>query len=162
MNESELRAIDERIAVEVMGFRGVGFYGPTKPRGSHADQILCASAEKALALYRQHWPAAVVRDHVEGRLSLSHWKDGCGTLMLDEYSTDIYAAWAVVEKMRERGWQFNIFSPNSEGGEWEAEFSRPGPVHADELWANEVAAETAPLAICGAALAALGSEASRA
>lgn len=57
------------------------------------------------------------------------------------YSTDIADAWLVVEKMRERGFVISA-TPNQQS--WCATFG------ADSVWG-----ETAPLAICRAALAAV-------
>jgi hypothetical protein len=65
-------------------------------------------------------------------------------------SEDIAATWLVVEKMRERDWQLELFSRDGEGVEaqWWADFGRHG----------ERTAATAPLAICLAALHALEAE----
>lgn len=68
------------------------------------------------------------------------------------FSTDIAAAWLVVEKMHALGWYFVLLE------RWLAIFGR-------EEWTNNIfyarevpsaSADTAPLAICNAALAALG------
>jgi hypothetical protein len=71
---------------------------------------------------------------------------------LPNYSTDISDAWTVVEKMRERAeaWEFNI---ESNLGKWKAGFFSNGE-YFDSDWE-----ETASLAICRAALRAVGGEA---
>ena len=62
-----------------------------------------------------------------------------------KYSSDISAAWLVVEKMLERGYWLTLEQNLSDC--WQATFS-------DEYSADHEA--TAPLAICRAALSALG------
>lgn len=72
-----------------------------------------------------------------------------------EYSTDIAAAWQVVEKMRTDGWRFDLY--DSFAG-WRATFGRPGGIDRGEnMWVLRASDrhETAPEAICRAALAAL-------
>lgn len=72
-----------------------------------------------------------------------------GVLGVPPLSTDIAAAWKVVEVMRERGYfpHIGFFGQNES---WRANFRRE---NADGEWAD-----AAPLAICRAALAALASE----
>lgn len=62
-------------------------------------------------------------------------------------STDIAAAWTVVEKMRTCGHHFILCDSQVEG--WAAEFGQCGPVPTT----LRRYAQTAPLAICKAALA---------
>ena len=64
------------------------------------------------------------------------------------FSTDIAAAWMVVERMRELGWFFEVSAECD--SQWVAYFDK-------ERYASE-AADTAPLAICRAALRARGEE----
>ena len=68
---------------------------------------------------------------------------------IPRYSTDIVAAWLVVEYMRADGW---FFSLNNCAGGWTAWFVR---VDGDREH-RAVAERSAPLAICHAALAAIG------
>lgn len=70
---------------------------------------------------------------------------------LAHYSTDIAAAWLVVEKMHDE-WSFDC-GDDALSGEWEAQFLKveEGPRHS-----GHGRAETAALAICRAALAAVG------
>lgn len=73
-----------------------------------------------------------------------HWD------ILPHYSTDIAAAWQIVDHLRsgERG--FNLFAANSASfPAWIATF------YPDAYEDHEAAADTAPMAICLAALAAL-------
>jgi len=63
-------------------------------------------------------------------------------------STDIAAAWTVVEKM-EQDYHFNII--RNKGGEYMAGFNK------DNKWYSEFA-DTASMAICRAAIKALGGE----
>lgn len=80
---------------------------------------------------------------------------------VDHYCTDIAAAWEVVEKMRADGWEFEIWDRDAHltrahGVPWGAEFSREGL--AWEPLRRKGSADTAPLAICLAALASLPEE----
>jgi hypothetical protein len=69
---------------------------------------------------------------------------------LPDYSRDIYSAWDVVEKMYELGYSYYLLGiPASR--DHQCYFALP-----DKLTATAVRAATAPLAICRAALAALG------
>ena len=67
------------------------------------------------------------------------------------YSTDIAAAWPVLEKLRLKYTTVKIFAQNG----WSVAL---GLIHADggEVWTVLVNAPTAPLAICKAALKAKG------
>lgn len=83
-----------------------------------------------------------------------HYRDANGQYMTDgstfSPSTDWGDAGLVVEKMRQQGRDFVM---ESNGGEWWAQFAGTEPFlsgHSD--------GDTAPLAICRAALAALGKE----
>lgn len=75
-----------------------------------------------------------------------------------QFSSDIAAAWAVVTKMRELGWYLIM---NDTMSRYRARFFQADPVFWPEQWAKNpdipltVWAETAPLAICLAALAAV-------
>lgn len=80
-----------------------------------------------------------------------HWitdnKEVATWFELPKYSTDISAAWEVITKMKERNWWIAL---NAEYKEWNAMF----------YWdphqqAYECGAETAPEAICKAALLAV-------
>jgi hypothetical protein len=69
------------------------------------------------------------------------------------WSTDIRAAWVVVEKMRERGWDVSV--ERDQESLWCCVFYRGGDM-AMKDWNPHVATnESAPMAICEAALKAL-------
>ena len=74
--------------------------------------------------------------------------------LLPQFSTDIAAAWQVVEHLKAE-WMFNLIGPSAKK-QWAASFmnSKNATVFAI------IAADTAPLAICLAALKAVGYEAS--
>jgi len=76
-----------------------------------------------------------------------HATDGY-TGMVQHYSKYIAAAWQVEEKMRESGWEF-VYDDDSEGKV--AMFSR-GRDQWGEIDVHSAMADTAPLAICKAAL----------
>jgi hypothetical protein len=73
-----------------------------------------------------------------------------------EYSTDIAAAWTVVEKLREGKYEFTLFNDSDKTGEiWRVYFGPTDSLLEDALL-PAVDADTAPLAICRAALCAVG------
>lgn len=82
-----------------------------------------------------------------------HYAEDLDTLL--PYSTDIAAAWPVVERMRELRWVFSLCTLNA--GDFYCIFkvhefsSRPSAIH-------DARADTAPHAICLAALRAVGVE----
>lgn len=69
------------------------------------------------------------------------------------YSTDISAAWQVVERMRERGWAVGVQQKHA--SEWQASFVIP---KAGKRWCAFAEDAAAARAICLAALRALGVE----
>jgi hypothetical protein len=77
--------------------------------------------------------------------------------VVPHYSTDIAEAWRVVEKMREKGWDVMVDTTGYPGEEWRC-----------LMWQGErerwipAAAQSAPMAICLAALKANGIEVSAA
>ncbi len=73
--------------------------------------------------------------------------DGSRRGALPHYSTDIADAWQVIEHMNDRGWSPTVFC---EFQWWIANF------FTDIAGSFEASAETAPLAICLAALRAMG------
>lgn len=80
--------------------------------------------------------------------------DGTATVMPDMFSTDIAAAWTVVEKMRADGWGFGFGT--EEGGGWAAIFANGRDGMAFEEYEEGYSFEAAaPLAICRAALKAV-------
>lgn len=66
------------------------------------------------------------------------------------YSTDIAAAWRVVERLRELGWIVDLFD---EGRGWSVSFERDRTISSAN---NQADALTAPHAICLAAMKAFG------
>ena len=69
------------------------------------------------------------------------------------YSDEIAAAWQVVEKMRELGWWPSMYLAGRKS--WRVYFHGHDPAH---LASHAASADTAPEAICLAALAAVGAE----
>jgi hypothetical protein len=109
------------------------------------DRVLDADvAEKVMG-----WTVELI---VSGRDAFEEWRDPQGWrygATPPSYSSDIAAAWQVVEHMRTRGWRFEIHEL-WEG--WRAIF-----VLRATYAEYQERAESAPLAICRAALAAIGS-----
>lgn len=116
------RALDAEIAEKVMG----GVWVPNTGCAGHA--------------WLQVGSLTVMERGYPRKSSREVW-DTC-----PRYSTDIAAAWLMVEKMRETGRYFHLeFSTIR--GDWRCEFGTEPDI--------DRTARTAPLAICLAALAAL-------
>lgn len=110
------RELDAVIADRVFGYAGIGYYGPTKPHGCHQDYALM-SKEEAEAAYLEHWkgdcPGTHRWDPERDAVDILHWREGWGPLYIPDWSEDIDAAWELVERLREGGWEMNL-SVNSQ------------------------------------------------
>lgn len=130
------RDLDIRIAEELFGLKGVGYYGPTIAHGMHQDYKLM-SREDAYKAFVELWPEDSQPNNVEG-VDLCHWGENWGPLNVDEYSTEIMDAWNIVRKISE---ELCDFSLEKSGGNWTAS------------WPGFTATDTTPeRAICLAAL----------
>ncbi len=74
--------------------------------------------------------------------------------LLDQYSTEITAAWEVLEVLRSQGWSFSVSSPYKLAGGDQHAWRCTLDHKADTDY--EVEADSAPHAICLAALKACG------
>lgn len=121
---------------------------------------LDALVSDAMGIPRTEWR---YRCYVERHERDESWCYDCGALIgnqgADEripapYSTDIAAAFLVVEKLRADGWRFSLDDSGADGQTWEAWFCRDWD---GESWAVTVCEKAASMehAICLAALAAL-------
>lgn len=72
------------------------------------------------------------------------------------FSTNIVAAWTVVEYLKKHIEMFDVGWSPSHGGEWYCVFLKIQNVSAREVAWKAVRAHTAPIAICLAALKAVG------
>ncbi len=134
--------LDALIAEKVMGFPGpTGYWGPNKPKGTHLDyDFFGMDQDASQAAYMLHWGR-------KGTIGLCRWKEGWGPLCVDEYSTDISAAWEVVEKIRV-GRDIHIESGLYEGEErWSV-----STCYEVGEWKGWISADKPELAICRAAL----------
>lgn len=131
------RALDALVAEKVMGFR---WRRPIQP----------------LLIGYVHYAALLPLDApADGRITTTPDDEALTACVrvIDAvpcYSTNISAAWLVVEKLREMGWA-NISVSNFHAPEWGCTLWREPDSDYDE-WAD---APTAPLAICRAALQAV-------
>lgn len=93
-----------------------------------------------------------------GKKPLSDGQNSRDNYLIPPYSTDIAAAWQVVEKMRLLGWRFEIFDTVRHS--WWARFGRGEFNHYENEWDEEHIADenSCTLAICLAALKAVGVE----
>lgn len=71
------------------------------------------------------------------------------------YSTDIAAAWKVVERLKEAGHEIHVTNswPYNRGSRWMCEVCSGNEATPNTIW-HSAKADTAPLAICRAALSA--------
>lgn len=76
-----------------------------------------------------------------------------------EFSTDIRDAWQVVERIETKGWFVEVGWCNAQYGPERRAWCYVGEYGCDELYVGEAYENTAPLAICRAALKALRREA---
>ena len=137
------RELDARIAEKVMGATWKRHDGATGDwlAFDHADAMLTQNRPVSL------WVLAARTER-----GVQAWPE-CRA-----YSTDIAAAWLVVEKMRADGFMFRINATADDAGveTWAARF---WTLDRDDDFCDRYAA-TAPHAICLAALAAINAEAS--
>lgn len=112
--------------------------------GRELDALI---AEKVMGLKRSdHWPVVDLRE--DRSRPLDRWDDDQGNIVpLPAYSTSIEAAWEVVEKIAslKNCWRLRL-EKHPQG--WSVDF--------ETEWKVELVAETAPHAICLAALKAMG------
>ncbi len=93
---------------------------------------------------------SLVAEKVMGYTTYGQFRDKDGVrVMIDRYSTDIAAAWEVAEKMTSLFWEMNL-DTGSKSNTTKVEFYRTF----DQTF-HVVVANTAPEAICKAALLAL-------
>lgn len=102
---------------------------------------------------------ALVAEKVMGESSgYTHSRDNDFVVTCSRYSTDISAAWLVVEKLRDIGWSVAVCGDNG----WGCTFYKVHTNGSEYIWATwkeshgPINADTAPLAICLAALEAVG------
>jgi hypothetical protein len=121
-----------------------------------------AGRELDVEIHKALWPRHNIQTFENLDLALWHYCDGshekgssCQWQQIPLYSTDIAAAWQVVEKMQSvtPGGDIHIECLD---GEWEVSTCHGAftPLGADG-WRDFSAADTAPLAICRAALKAV-------
>lgn len=120
---------------------------PEMQAGRELDALV---AEKIMG-YDVKWLPTALSD---SQPHYANSDEGSGWLYCRHYSTDIAAAWLVVERMQcidDRGWwpQVTWLQDFDGVNKWQASMHAP-----PRVWS--AMADTAPLAICLAALAALG------
>src|SRR5690349_104195 len=101
MTEAELRELDVEVAVKVMGYRWEG--------SSRGTRRLLNPVGKVVAVKDRGQP-----------ISFMGWQKP----ELPKFSTDIAAAWQVVEKVQSRfpWWRFSILGDDERFAGWKAEF----------------------------------------
>lgn len=122
--------------------------------GRELDALI---AEKVMGLTRHD--ESYVTESI-GKVLRFVWRDGCGDcvysgdMFLPHYSTNIADAWGVVERL------VSTPGPNGDHHSVRVDYSGDAVVVIDENedWQVSAIAETAPLAICLAALKAVSQE----
>ncbi len=121
------------------------------------EEINKAIAEKVMGKC-WHEPREAIRSFQDSHnTSYTNYCPKCetfGTKPNKDFCTDISAAWQVVEKMREKGFMYDLFDCYEATETHGCTFTVPVEPEIDEIIACEHA-DTAPLAICLAALRAL-------
>lgn len=140
-------ALNALVAEKVFGFHGCGYYGPTKPHGMHQDYKRYDTPAEALIAYNEHWQH---HEQDEEDIWHCHWEDGWGPRMVPDYSDDIVAAWQVMEKMRADGFSTEVLGHPDRGFHSSIYEGR-----GHNRRSGYATADTAPLAICRAALNAM-------
>jgi hypothetical protein len=150
------RELDALVAEKVMGWQRLGeddYSKPGHPLGLLSD-------------FDQKGPHPRIQSPESGAFYFCPCQDGRyqrpDAIEPPFYSTDIAAAWQVVERIKElEGCGLFVTWANAEYGDpshWEVGFVEAG----DEGYGHEqrivATADTAPLAICGAALAAVAAQ----
>lgn len=148
------RDLDSLVAERIMGLSGLGYYGPPMDEPFfHERYIRFDTAEEANASYAVYWDkhhaqnpkGYVERDDWDS--DLCWWEKGWGPRHCDEYSSDIRDVWQVVDHMAGQGIHLVLEDWRRTHKLWAALFDLP-----DGHDTGQVIAETAPLAICRAAL----------
>lgn len=131
------RELDARVAVEVIGWgrQSESWYDE---EGVEGTRFISPSGEETTCF---GWGADCTYDDLDDTY-------------LPRYSEDIAAAWQVVEKFKERGWDIGWHTHAKHGTGW---FVTDGREY-DFYTLSGDACESAPLAICRAAIAALQSK----
>ena len=141
----EPRELDRRVAEKIMGWRREGANYHTKRKHSPSKDFPGEIID--------NWDSKGPHDFLISPESDELRIANCGcesTTDLPDYSTSISDAWLVVDKFRDDGYaHFNLRSTSLS---WSAVFDRAG------YGSFEARADTAPRAICLAALKAMGVE----
>lgn len=145
------RELDAALAERVMGLRVVH---PAWPCGYYPDgcsiEIMHAADDENREPDSWHTelrPIHQVREGDPDNSDTHTYRFLCE--VVPAYSTDIAAAWLVVERMRALGWCVAINDRMDDPEPWWCEFATDGYERGAQAWAN-----TMPLAVCRAALAA--------
>jgi hypothetical protein len=137
------REIDALVAEKVMGWK---WYRVV------STAVLCPPFRQAEWNRAGAWmyeplpdgPGDLKRDDIDGIFFYDSSKGGHTMAHIREYSTDISAAWAVVEQMRERGYILTLSGHRK--APWRAQFADHG----------EACSDSPVMAICIAALKSIG------
>lgn len=136
------RELDAEVAERVMGLRVVARDWPCGYNYDGCEREAWSWPEEPPPMHFEPWPVYVTERGTWPARRLEP------IVPVSAYSTDIAAAWLVVEKLAAQGLRLSL---DAFGGDpWWAEF-------ADEKWERgaQATAPTAPEAICRAALAAM-------
>jgi hypothetical protein len=130
------------------------------PAGKHMDAAIAEHVLGHVWVHNKRYGCLVASDEAEVVIAGGHASAGkhpehdagCWIGPLDRYSTDIAAAWLVVDKLTADGWGHKhlVLRAAAEYPGWQWTFMRPGGGRGAGIAGAE--ADTAALAICRAAL----------
>lgn len=140
MPNLDRRGVERQVAEQVMGWTMTGEHDHTRPQHRPSKDY----PGRVIDDYEQKGP----HPRLEGPQGERVFFCGCdGGDQIPSYTTDLAAAFSVVERMRARGYEVNIAGPTRPHC-WHVRFSKD-----DDYCEN---ADNLPEAICRAALAASG------
>ena len=158
------RELDALIAVTLFGWEWKKYPPPTAPERPPLTLLVPPAAPNRIRIpnnYDRVWqPSDAQAKRFEGWDECYYWDNGEAQRGFPYYSTDIAAAWLVIAALREnrRTWVREL--KNIAVDLWECQFVRytenEGEFGVDRYYSGRV--EGAPLAICIAALKAVGYE----
>lgn len=124
MSEESLEYLNDealnRLAAELRRLPGIGYYGPTKPKGMHLDNQRCNTKEEALALYEKHWTDTRQgfvngKNMIEDEIHLCYWKDDWGPLIVHQPADYLEATMELEEWFLNYYHEFQVTVQKSHG-----------------------------------------------
>jgi hypothetical protein len=150
------RELDERVAIELFGWKWLAYLSvPARGTPGYPKKCRVRSLSSPEKVADERWQRYWAREGVDVADATGdepHEYDGA---FLPAYSTDISAAFSVVERMREKDFHFELTAFDElHGKTWDADFVL-WDKNGNRLRRGNYECDSAPEAICRAALAAM-------